>query len=217
MSDPLSNDGRTERRRGFSLLDPDFILPEFATCQDYDTWPEDVRAEIIDGVVYPLHVDENGMAAAPMNDHQDLVLELVARIHAKLKGKPCRAYVAPFAVRLSEDARRTVEPDISVLCDRSKLRQRGCVGAPDWIIEILSPTSVRNDQIVKRRLYESSGVREYWVVDPVGQIVHVSVMGADGRYPGTEIYGAPDILTPKDFPEISIDLGQVFAVLEPPT
>jgi Uma2 family endonuclease len=196
-------------------LDPDFVLPEFASRADYDSWPEDVRAEIIDGVVYPLYVDEQGMAAAPLNNHQDLVGEFFAAIHRHLRGKPCRAYLAPFAVQLREEESRTVEPDISVLCDPAKRSERGCLGAPDWIIEVLSPTTIRHDQIVKRRLYEQAGVKEYWVVDPIGRVVYVSRLGADGRYAGAEIYGEPESIEPAAFPGLAIDLSEAFAVLNP--
>lgn len=202
------------RRRGFSRIDPDFILPTHATSEDYLSWPEDVRAEIIDGVVYPKYVDEQGMAAAPLTDHQDLVVEFLAVCHRGLRGGSCRPYVAPFAVRLSANADRTFEPDISVICDKDRLVDRGYVGAPVWIIEVLSPTSTRTDQVVKRAAYEQAGVAEYWVVDPVGRIVYVSVLGADATYGGTMIHASPETIAPRRFPELVFDLTDVFAVLD---
>ena len=201
-------------RKGFSKLDPDFVLPTHATSEDYWTWPEDVRAEIIDGVVYPKYVDEQGMASAPLNDHQDLSGEFFAAIHVGLRGKTCRPYIAPFAVQLDETTSRTVEPDITVICDPSMLRERGCIGAPTWIIEVLSPTTTRNDQVVKRAAYEKAGVEEYWVVDPAGRIVYVSILGPDGTYGGTTIHAAPEVISPRRFPELVFNLEQIFSVLD---
>lgn len=91
----------------------------------------------------------------------------------KSKGGSCRIYPAPFAVRLREDRKTIVEPDISVICDRNKLTDRGCIGAPDWIIEIVSPGNSSHDYIVKLNLYADAGVREYWIVDPAQESIFV--------------------------------------------
>ncbi|MEX2443263.1 MAG: Uma2 family endonuclease [Alkalispirochaeta sp.] len=216
MSDPSREHENVTARKGFSKLDPDFVLPTHATSEDYWSWPEDVRAEIIDGVVYPKYVDEQGMAAAPLNDHQELSGEFFARMHARLRGTECRPYIAPFAVLLDQDSSRTVEPDITVICDPTMLRDRGCVGAPAWIIEVLSPTTTRNDQVVKRAAYEKAGVEEYWVVDPAGRIVYVSLLGSDGTYGGTTIHAAPEVISPRRFPDLTFDLEQIFSVLDRP-
>lgn len=216
MADSLYDYPDLPTRRGFSKLDPDFILPEYATYQDYLSWPEDVRAEVIDGVVYPLHIDEHGMAAAPLNDHQRLVLDCAIAARIALKGTDCRVFVAPFAVRLDEEDTRTVEPDLTVICDPTKLRERGCVGAPDWVVEVLSPTTVRHDQIRKRALYEAAGVGEYWVVDPAGRLIYRAVLDEAGRYPGVTIHAAPEVLSPRSFPQVKVDLADLFGVLKTP-
>ena len=95
------------------------------------------------------------------------------RDYFKAKKGSCRVYPAPFAVKLREDRRTIVEPDISVICDRNKLTDRGCTGAPDWIIEIVSPSNSSHDYILKLNLYANAGVREYWIVDPVKESIFV--------------------------------------------
>jgi Uma2 family endonuclease len=116
------------------------------TYGDYCTWGDEGRWELIDGIVYD-------MSPSPARVHQDLVVELVAQIHAALANGPCRVYVAPFDVRLpdgdeADDAIETVvQPDISVICDPSKLDEKGCRGAPDWIIEVLSPDKALNEDV----------------------------------------------------------------------
>lgn len=131
------------------------------TSEDYWNLPENVRAELIDGQIY--------YQATPNRIHQKILMELSATIRDHIRGNHglCEVYPAPFAVKLFEDNNQTiVEPDISVICDRNKLTDRGCFGAPDWIIEIISPGNPGHDLIYKLNLYAKSGVREYWIVDP---------------------------------------------------
>lgn len=129
--------------------------------EDYNNIPEKGRAELIDGyLIYNLE--------SPSRFHQTILGEMYTVInnYIKSKGGPCRVYPAPFAVKLREDGKTIVEPDISVICDRDKLTDRGCTGAPDWVIEIVSPSNPGHDYIKKLSLYEAAGVREYWIVDP---------------------------------------------------
>lgn len=131
------------------------------TEDDYYNLPEDVRAELIDGQIYYM--------AAPSRIHQEILSFLHLEIGNYIRSKKgsCKIYPAPFAVKLFEDNNKTiVEPDISVVCDPNKLTERGCAGAPDWIIEIISPGNPGNDYIHKLNLYAKAGVREYWIVDP---------------------------------------------------
>ena len=104
-----------------------------------------------------------------------LVMGISSTIHAYInsKGGQCRVYPAPFSVQLREDEDTIVEPDISVICDKNKLTDRGCVGAPDWIIEIISPSTASMDYVKKRELYMNAGVREYWIVDPGNRVVMI--------------------------------------------
>lgn len=130
------------------------------TIEDIYTLPDGQRAELIDGTMY--------MMAPPKRIHQEIVIELSTVINTYIKNKrgECKVYPAPFAVFLNSDDKNYVEPDISVICDKTKLTDDGCNGAPDWIIEVVSPSSRRMDYILKLFKYRSAGVREYWIVDP---------------------------------------------------
>lgn len=137
------------------------------TEEDYYNLPEDVRAELIDGRIY--------YQAAPGRQHQTILSELHIAIGNYLKSKKgsCRVFPAPFAVKLFEDRKNIVEPDISVICDRSKLTDRGCTGAPVWIIEVTSPSDPQRDYGIKLFKYRTAGVREYWIVNPQKHTVMV--------------------------------------------
>lgn len=130
------------------------------TIADIYNLPEGQRAELIGGQLYDM--------APPSRIHQKLVMELSAtlRNHIKSQKGSCEVYPAPFAVFLNADDKTYVEPDISVICDKNKLSDRGCEGAPDFIIEIVSPGSRKMDYSTKNALYSDTGVREYWIVDP---------------------------------------------------
>ena len=179
---------------------PAILNDRHYTYADYLKFPEDERWEIIDGVAY-------NMSPSPAERHQGLSSELHTQIGNQLRGKPCRVYSAPFDVRFeaSETTNKVVQPDLLVVCDRSKITGGGLVGAPDWIIEILSPRTAGKDQIVKRQLYEANGVREYWLIQPFDKVVTVYRLGTDGSY------GIPDIsemtgkLTVTAVPGLEID------------
>jgi Uma2 family endonuclease len=154
------------------------------TYGDYRHWPEDERWELIDGVPFC-------MSPAPSRSHQEWAGQLYRQIADYLDGKPCQVYIAPFDVRLPEwdetendDIRTVVQPDISVICDRAKLDEAGCRGAPDWIIEVLSPGTAAKDQIRKKALYERHGIREYWLVHPIDHLLTRYLLEEDR-------YGAP--------------------------
>ena len=130
------------------------------TSDDYWNLPDGQRAELIDGQLYDM--------APPYRIHQKLINRLSQKITNYIDSKQgsCELYPAPFAVNLDADDRNWVEPDISVICDPNKLTDRGCEGAPDFIIEVVSPSSRKMDYSVKNAVYSESGVREYWIVDP---------------------------------------------------
>jgi Uma2 family endonuclease len=155
------------------------------TYGEYKTWTEG-RWELIDGVVYD-------MCAAPNRAHQRLSGVLFLQIGTWLKGKTCRVYAAPFDVVLpdfpgqdEDEASTVVQPDLVVYCDRGKLTKAGATGAPDWVVEIVSPWTSKKDLNEKFRLYERVGVREYWVIDPAAKSLQIYVLGADkdNRIPG---------------------------------
>ena len=137
------------------------------TIEDIFALPEGKRAELIDGQIYDM--------APPSPFHQKLVMELSATIrnYIRAKGGSCEVYPAPFAVFLNKDTQNYVEPDISVICDVDKIDHKGCNGAPDFIIEIVSPSSQRMDYLTKLLKYRSAGVREYWIVNPATKTVQV--------------------------------------------
>lgn len=137
------------------------------TEDDYYNIPEDVRAELIEGQIY--------YQAAPGRLHQAILSALNSEIYNYIKSRhgACRVYPAPFAVKLFDDRKNIVEPDISVICNPDKLTDRGCNGAPDWIIEIISPGNPEHDYIRKLNLYKDAGVREYWIVDPRSEKIFV--------------------------------------------
>ena len=130
------------------------------TTEDIYNLPDGQRAELIDGQIYYM--------APPSRRHQRIILSLSRQIadYIDAKNCTCEVDISPFAVFLNEDDKTYVEPDISVICDSDKLTDQGCKGAPDWIIEIVSPGSRRMDYSIKLFKYRSAGVREYWIVDP---------------------------------------------------
>ena len=139
-------------------------LPTHYTYADYYNWSEEERWELINGEAYAM--------SAPSRLHQKILVELARQIGNYLEEKTCEIYVAPFDVRLpkrnekDEQIDTVIQPDLSIICDESKLDNKGCRGAPDWIIEILSPSSKLMDMEVKRKLYEQHGVKEYWIINP---------------------------------------------------
>lgn len=156
------------------------------TYGDYLRWPEDVRYELIDGDAY--------LMAPPAPDlaHQDIAGEIFRQVANALQGKPCRAFVAPVDVRLpkgkepDEVIDTVVQPDVLVVCDETKLDRRGVRGAPDWVVEVLSPATAGHDLVKKRHIYERHGVKEYWLVHPTDRVLTVY------RLAGEE-YRKPDV------------------------
>ncbi len=139
----------------------------FYTENDYYNLPENVRAELIDGQIY--------FQATPSRIHQEMLSFLHVAIYQYIKSKAglYKVYPAPFAVKLWSDKTTIVEPDISVICNPDNLTDAGCTGAPDWIIEITSPSNSSHDYVRKLNLYAEAGVKEYWIVNPINQTIYV--------------------------------------------
>ena len=178
------------------------------TLADALTWDERERIELIDGA--PV------MMAPPSRLHQEIITALLAQLYNDLEGKKCKVYPAPFAVRLferaddrPEDVDTLVEPDLSVVCDPGKLDDIGCKGAPDLIIEVLSPSTQRHDRLTKYNLYERAGVPEYWIVSPEERTVQVSTL-VDGRYRVQELYTAEAVAKVNTLSGCFIELSKVF-------
>ena len=180
----------------------------FADCL---AWGGDERIEVIDGEAFL-------MAPAPSRVHQEVSGELFRQLANYLEGKKCRVYHAPFDVRLFEQEGDTpenvttvVQPDITVVCDLGKLDDRGCRGAPDLVIEILSPSTQRHDRLVKLGLYQRAGVREYWIVNPEDRTVQVMLQDIHGVLQLQEVYDRQGVAKVNVLDGCFIDLGKVFS------
>ncbi len=170
------------------------------TIEDIYALPEGERAELIDGRIYYM--------APPSRKHQEISGILARKIGNYIEahqGK-CKVYAAPFAVFLNEDDKNYVEPDISVICDLNKLDDRGCNGAPDWVIEIVSPGSKRMDYLTKLFKYRSCGVKEYWIVDPAkSRIIVYNFTGEES----VEEYTMQDVVKAGIYGDLEIDFGKM--------
>jgi len=179
------------------------------TYADLITWPEDERWELIDGIPYD-------MTPAPLQQHQDIVTELMVQFGVFLRDSPCRLYTAPFDVRLprlDEDgmtASTVVQPDLLVVCDREKLDGKGVVGGPTLVVEITSPSTAGKDLREKRAAYERAGVQEYWIISPIDKTVQVYTLNEQGRYDAPTIYTVDDQAPVGVLPGLFIDLTRMF-------
>lgn len=175
------------------------------TWSDYRSWPDDERWELIDGIAH-------AMSPAPSIKHQDVVLRLSSRLELSLRGQPCRPFVAPTDVKLSECD--VVQPDILVVCDPGKITPSHIEGPPNLIVEVLSPGTSAKDLRDKKALYERAGVREYLVVDPLEHYALRFLLGADGYDKGT-VFAADETLTLATLGAVEIPLWEVFEVPGP--
>ena len=160
--------------------------PSTFTYRDYLQWPDDERLELIEGRPW-------AMSPGPSVLHQQVVGELFRQVANALHEHGCRPFIAPLDVLFpkpgeNEDAVRTVfQPDLFVVCDPEKIRSRAVVGAPDWVVEVLSPPTASRDHIAKRQIYEQAGVREYWLVHPEDRVVLIYRLETNG-------FGKPDVV-----------------------
>lgn len=173
------------------------------TYGDYVKWPEDERWELIEGIAYAM--------AAPQRIHQKIVSELGRQIGNHFQGKSCEVYVAPFDVRLpyknemDEQVENVVQPDLTIVCDKSKLDTKGCRGTPDWVIEVLSPSTTLRDMNTKRSLYERHGVKEYWIIHPEDRWIMVYTLDAQAQYGKPSVFGMDELTQVQLFPDLHID------------
>ena len=184
-------------------------LDRVFTYKDYLTWNDNERWELINGVAY-------NMTPAPSVNHQRVSRQLLLQIGIFLSDKSCEVFSAPLDVRLPEPnekdeyTKNVVQPDIFVVCDSSKLDEKGCKGAPDLIIEIVSPSSASIDNIKKLKQYEKNGVKEYWIVHPIYKIVTIYKIMENGLYGKPENYSEKDKIDVELLKGLTIDLGLVF-------
>jgi Uma2 family endonuclease len=190
----------------------DLDLSKKYTYADYLTWRFSEMVELIRGKIFK-------MSPAPNLYHQEISSNILKKIFFYIEGKPCKVFHAPFDVRLplpphqvkNEQIDTVVQPDISVICDLNKLDIRGCLGAPDWIIEILSPSTASKDLREKFELYEFSGVREYWIVHPHEHTLLVYKLDENGKYVGQQRpYVREDQVAISIFDDFVMNLAEVF-------
>lgn len=170
------------------------------TLEDIYSLPDDTRAELIDGHIYYM--------TPPLRIHQRLVSQLNKIIgnYIDFHNGLCEVYPAPFAVFLNKDSKNYVEPDISVICDKKKLTEKGCQGAPDWIIEITSLSTQKMDYSIKLFKYRSAGVREYWIVNPEKSIVNVYDFDKDTN---SNLYSFTDEIPVSIYPGLTIQMQKL--------
>ncbi|MCF8309519.1 MAG: Uma2 family endonuclease [Bacteroidales bacterium] len=182
------------------------------TYAEYLKWFDDVRRELINGFI-------KLMTPSPSRKHQRISTKLISNFDRYLGNKNCEVYHAPSDVRFPKDAKSTddteiytvVQPDIYVVCDLSKLDDRGCLGAPDLIIEIVSPDRVQRDVKEKFELYQNHGVKEYWIVNPNDENINVFVLDNNGKYQFRGLYAGDDKIPVNIFNgDLKVDLTEVF-------
>jgi Uma2 family endonuclease len=178
---------------------------------DYLTWKFEQAVELIKGHIVPM--------AAPSRRHQGISWQLSGMMFNIFSGQKCKAYAAPFDVRLLDkskskkaniDVYTVIQPDICIICDESKLDDSGCQGAPDLVIEILSPGNSKKEMRTKKQLYEENGILEYWVIDPERETVHQFVLGDSEVYAPPIIYVSEEVVYCSIFEELIVPLDKLF-------
>ena len=188
-------------------------LNETYSYADYLTWQFNETVELIKGKIML-------MSPAPNVGHQRISADINGMLYNYFKHRPCQFFAAPFDVRLydrkksilkSQEIYTVVQPDLCVICNPELLDKQGCNGAPDWIIEILSKGTAKRDTQIKHQLYQESGVREYWQVFPEAEAVYQFVLDDNGQYQLKNMYAEDDKAIPSLFPDLAIDLAELFA------
>ncbi|SHM81739.1 Endonuclease, Uma2 family (restriction endonuclease fold) [Caldanaerovirga acetigignens] len=179
------------------------------TYKDYLSWTDDGRWQLIDGIAYDMN-------PSPSVQHQRVLRKLLVRFDLFLEGKRCEVFSATFDVRLpegdeeDEEVKTVVQPDILVVCDKSKLDKRGCKGAPDLIVEIVSNSSASMDYIKKLNLYERHGVKEYWIVNPENKTAMIYKQNEIKEYEAPEIYAKENVMESKVLEGFTVNLKEIF-------
>ena len=168
------------------------------TYEDMLTWDDDVRYELFNGVPIAM--------SPPLTKHQDILIELTIILGGFLKGKQCKLFIAPSDVLFEDDY--VFQPDLYVLCDKSKRHDRGCKGAPDLVIEILSPSTARVDMLEKYNVYLKNGVKEYWIVDPEYRVLKQFIL-ENSKYVHN-VYSDTDTVSSQIIEGLKVNLKEVF-------
>ncbi len=186
----------------------DLDLNKTYTYADYYKWKFEERVELIKGFIFK-------MSPAANRVHQEIVGGIFRELSNFLFKKPCRVYIAPFDVRFprksksDKDIITVLQPDICVVCDLEKLDERGCLGAPDLVVEVLSPGNSKKEVKNKYNIYEEAGVKEYWIVDPTHQTIQINKL-VEGKYQPQRALTVGDIVTTDVLPGFSMDLADIF-------
>ncbi|KAA3620695.1 MAG: Uma2 family endonuclease [Bacteroidetes bacterium] len=179
------------------------------TVQDYLSWQFDEMVELIRGKVFR-------MSPGPWTKHQRISVYLLGQLFNFLENSQCEVFHAPYDVYLPIKHPKTgkpntvVQPDITVICDPDKIKEHGCVGSPDMVVEIISPSTRKKDIQIKHELYEECGINTYWLVFPKEEIIEVFELDEHGKYHRVGGFSDDDILTPGLFPDLSIEVSKVF-------
>jgi len=176
------------------------------TYADYLTWQFTDRVELIMGKIF-------NMSPAPSSQHQHITVAISSGIYQFLRNKPCKVFTAPFDVLLPDSSgvkNTVVQPDITVVCDSSKITKEGCTGAPDLVVEVISKSSVKKDLHEKFGIYEQAGVKEYWIVQPQDRSLIIFTLTEAGQYQPSKPLTKGDIATSQVLPGLKIDLDEVF-------
>ncbi len=190
----------------------DLDMTKVYTYADYYKWKFEERVELIKGHIFK-------MSPAPNRLHQELVGKLHIKLGIYLHKNPCKLYVAPFDVRLprkskeDKDIITVLQPDLCVICDPSKLDTRGCIGAPDIVVEVLSPSNNKKELRNKHEAYEEAGVKEYWVVLPYEKTMLIYTL-VDDKFSTSGLLASGDIVTSAVLPGFSLDLAELFESYE---
>lgn len=182
-------------------------LNKIYTYADYLLWKLEERVELIKGKIFK-------MSPAPNRKHQDISFALTGAFFTTFRHKKCKVYTAPFDVRIPRESKENkeiytvVQPDLCVICDENKLDDRGCIGAPDLVIEILSPGNSKKEMKQKYELYEEAGIKEYWVIHPLDEMVWIYLL-ENGKYKAFRPFVDEEI-TSHIFPELKIHTQDIF-------
>ena len=179
------------------------------TYADYLQWKFEERLELFRGKIFKL--------SAPTTRHQDISGNIFVPIALFLKMKSCKVFAAPFDVRLpvknkkkDDEVTTVVQPDLCVICDETKLDSRGCCGAPDLVVEILSPGNSKKEIRLKHELYEEAGVKEYWIVNPVEENIVVFILNEEEKFSGLKMYASGDTIQSIAVPGLNVNLTEIF-------
>ena len=179
------------------------------TYADYLQWKFEERLELFRGKIFKL--------SAPNTRHQVILANTLVLFATFLKKTPCKFFIAPFDVRLpvknrkkDDEVTTVVQPDLCIVCDESKIDSRGCCGAPDLVVEILSPGNSKKEIRLKHELYEEAGVKEYWIVNPEEENIVVFILNEEGKLSGLKMYASGDIIQSIAVPGLNINLTEIF-------